>query len=47
MFDYDEFDNEGYGVIDEEIDQALFQFFVSDYEEQERFLSCYYNHDIF
>merc|ERR1712130_962401 len=24
IFDYDEFENEGYGVIDEEIDQALF-----------------------
>jgi len=34
IFDYDEFENEGYGVIDEEIDQALFQFFVSDYEDQ-------------
>lgn len=34
MFDYDEFDAEGYSDIDEEIDQALFNFFVSDYEDQ-------------
>jgi len=37
MFDYDEFEHEGYEDLNEEIDQALFQFFVSDYEDQERF----------
>ena len=34
VFDYDEFTEEGYEQIDEEIDQSLFEFFVSDYEDE-------------
>ena len=39
VFDYDEFTEEGYEAIDEEIDQSLFEFFVSDYEAEVSFLT--------
>ena len=39
MFDYDEFTEEGYEAIDEEIDQSLFEFFVSDYEAEVSFFN--------
>lgn len=34
IFDFSEFDNEGFEDIDREVDQTLFEFFVSDYEDQ-------------
>ena len=34
-FDYNAYSKEGFSSVNEEIDQTLFEFFVSDYEQQE------------